>query len=81
MDAAHYGRETKDKHMNFVNNINFITATLRRKKNLVLDLSYIVYRSVGSTVNLDNVGTSAFCNFKTLLTMSTRRSSRTFSAV
>jgi hypothetical protein len=49
--------------MNFVNNIYFVFAGTRRKKNFLLYLPDMVDPGIGCTVNFDDIHSGAARNF------------------
>ena len=49
--------------MDFIDNINLVTAGVGRKKHLVLDLTDVVNTGVGGTINLNHIKAGTTGNF------------------
>ncbi len=57
---------TVGEHMNFVDNVNFITCAVRREENLVLYFPHIVDGGVRGAVDFDDVESITPCYFGTV---------------
>ena len=57
------------EHVDFVDNIDFVSTLRRRKVDLIAQIAHIVYRCVGGGVDLDQVHEAVFVDGLTMRTL------------